>query len=149
LAWPVARRPRPSPEHRTATVRERAPVIPLLLQLATPDLTVRLAAEQSAQLSLTDAAGSALVTGGEASLNVRALGPESAYGLRARGLYGRSFSMAKGAQPGTDSLSAELSADAGVHLAPRLSLSLSTQAYLANRFGVRATDALAARDPFL
>ena len=124
-------------------------MIPLFLLLWPSDVTVRLAAEQGAQVGVTDVAASAFFTGGEGTLLARASGPESAYGLRARGLYGRMWSLSDGASAPLDTLSAELSGDVGVHLTPHLSLSLSTQSYLANRFGVRATDALAARDPFL
>jgi hypothetical protein len=123
-------------------------MIPFLLLLWPSDVTARIAAEQGAQVGLTDVAESALCAGGEAALWARAEGPESASGLRTKGLYRRMWSLAGGASP-TDTLSAELAGDVGVHVTPRLSLSLSTQNYLANRFGTRATDALAARDPFL
>src|SRR4051812_34774673 len=98
--------------------RRRSAVVPLLLQLVTQDVTVRVAAEQGVQASLTAAGSSALVTGGEASLSARAVGPESAYGLHARGLYGRIWGAPFGTQPATDSLSAELAAAAGLNVSP-------------------------------
>src|SRR5262249_8496799 len=120
----------------------RGAVIPLLLDLALapPDITARLAAEQGAQVALTDAGATALSTGGEASLSARAVGPKSALGLQARGLYGQMWGFSPSSAKAPFALSLSLSADAGASLSPRVYVSLSTQDYLANRFGVRATD---------
>jgi hypothetical protein len=127
-------------------------VIPVVVVLMwQSDATARLGLNQSFLASISDLGNGALVTGAEASLEARAQGPRSAYGVHTRGLYGRVLNLSTGTGPSApaDNLSAQVSGDAGFQITPRLRLSLDTQNYLANRFGVRATDELAARDPFL
>jgi hypothetical protein len=132
-------------------LRLEGPLFPLVFAMWQSDATVRVALEQSVQASVTPFGAGALVPGGEAAFEASTFDPRSAYGIRARGLYGLVLSLpgsGNTAEP-AHNLSAEASADAGYQITPRLRLTLDTQSYLANRFGVRATDELAARDPFL
>jgi hypothetical protein len=126
-------------------------VIPFVVLMWQSDATARLALTQGLLASISDFGVGALVTGGEAAFDARAEGPRDAYGVQARGLYGRAlnFSAQGESSAPADNLSAQVGGDVSFQITPRLRFSLDTQNYLASRFGVRAVDELAARDPFI
>ncbi|WP_437971577.1 hypothetical protein WMF04_20695 [Sorangium sp. So ce260] len=116
------------------------------------DVTARAAVEQSVASNVGDVGSGALMTGVGGSVEGSLRGESSRYGFSVDGSYERVFQVsldaARSATP-SDSVSARLGGGAGWALSPRADLSMATAGYVATRLGMRASDALAARDPFL
>lgn len=115
------------------------------------DVTARAAVEQSVASNVGDMGSGALMAGVGGSVEGSLRGESSRYGFSVDGSYERVFQISLDAARSTpsDSVSARLGGGAGWALSPRADLSMATAGYLATRLGVRAADALAARDPFL
>lgn len=115
------------------------------------DATARAAVAQSVASSTEDIGAASLLSGVEASIEAVTLGPRSAYGVAAGGAYARAFhvSVEGGGSAPEESVSGELATYGEWALSPHIDLSLDGAGYLATELGVRAGDALAARDPFL
>ncbi|MGK3963326.1 hypothetical protein WMF38_03965 [Sorangium sp. So ce118] len=116
------------------------------------DVTAQAAVEQSVASNVADMGTGALMAGVAGSVEGALRGATSRYGFGLDGSYERVFqvsldSAARSAP--SDSVSARLGGGAGWALSPAADLSMSAAGYLATRLGVRAADALAARDPFL
>ncbi|WP_437803226.1 hypothetical protein [Sorangium sp. So ce693] len=115
------------------------------------DVTARAAVEQSVASNVGDVGSGALMAGVVGSLEGSLRGQVSRYGLSVDGSYERVFqvSLDSARLTPSDSASARLGGGAGWALSPLADLSMAAAGYLATRLGVRADDALAARDPFL
>ncbi|WP_434048005.1 MULTISPECIES: hypothetical protein [Sorangium] len=115
------------------------------------DVTARAAVEQSVASNVRDVGTGALMAGVQGSVEGSLRGAVSRYGFGLDGSYERVFQVSLGsarAAP-SDSASARLGGGAGWAISPVADLSMAAAGYLATRLGVRADDALAARDPFL
>ncbi|WP_437593807.1 hypothetical protein [Sorangium sp. So ce1000] len=115
------------------------------------DVTARAAVEQSVASNVGDVGSGALMAGVVGSVEGSLRGAVSRYGFSVDGSYERVFQVSLDAARLTpsDSASARLGGGAGWALSPRADLSMAAAGYVATRLGVRADDALAARDPFL
>lgn len=115
------------------------------------DVTARAAVEQSVASNVGDLGTGALMAGVQGSVEGSARGEVSRYGFSLDGGYERVFQVARGSARGapSDSIAARIGGGAGWAISPLADLSVATAGYLATRLGVRADDALAARDPFL
>ncbi|MGK3983177.1 hypothetical protein WME99_09055 [Sorangium sp. So ce136] len=116
------------------------------------DVTAQAAVEQSVASNVADMGTGALMAGVAGSVEGALRGATSRYGFGLDGSYERIFQVSLGSalRPApSDSVSARLGGGAGWALSPAADLSMSAASYLATRLGVRAADALAARDPFL
>jgi hypothetical protein len=109
------------------------------------------AVEQSVASNVADVGTGALMAGAEAAVEAAFRGALARAGFNVDGSYARvlQVSLDSGQLSPADSLSANLGAGAGFSLSPLADLSMSARGYLATRLGMRAGDALAARDPFL
>jgi hypothetical protein len=115
------------------------------------DVTARAAVEQSVSTSVADVGTAAVMAGAEASLEGSFRDALASYGFSVDGGYERVFqvSLGSGQSAPSDSASARVGGGAGWTISPFTELSFGARGYLATRLGVRAADALAARDPFL
>ncbi|WP_437737798.1 hypothetical protein [Sorangium sp. So ce1335] len=115
------------------------------------DVTARAAVEQSVASNVGDVGTGALMAGVQGAVEGSLRGEVSRYGFGLDGSYERVFQVSLGAVRAapSDSVSARLGGGAGWAISPLADLSMAAAGYLATRLGVRADDALAARDPFL
>ncbi|AUX42912.1 hypothetical protein SOCE26_043500 [Sorangium cellulosum] len=122
-----------------------------VLPMLDSDVTARAAVEQSMASSVGGAGAGALMAGVEGAVEGALRGAMSRYDFRLDGSYERVLQVSPGpvGSAPSDSVSARLGGGAGWTLSRSADLSLATAGYLATRLGVRAADALAARDPFL
>lgn len=122
-----------------------------VIPMVEADVTARAAVEQSVASNVGDVGTGAVMAGVEASVEGSMRDTLSSYGFSVDGSYQRvlQVSLDAGRFTPSDSVSARLGGGAGWTLSPLTELSLSARGYLATRLGVRATEPLAARDPFL
>ncbi|MCC6552253.1 MAG: hypothetical protein IT372_04425 [Polyangiaceae bacterium] len=125
-------------------------MLPWLLAGWETDVTARAGVVQSVASSSASPDTAGVLVGAQAAVDAGALGPRSAYGISAGGEYARgidaSFRGIGG--PATDSVAGELAARGEWVLSPFTTLALDANGFLATELGVRASDELAARDPF-
>ena len=125
-------------------------VIPVLL--GESDITARAALEQAFASSITQQGQGSSLTGAEGGFRAQTRDDMSSYGIELAGLYARlvTLRIAEGEDPPpADNFSVNLATNGGWQLSPHTHMNASASGFLASRFGVRADDALAARDPFM
>lgn len=126
-------------------------LLPVLLTLATSDASVRAGVNESFVQSMSTVGSSSLMHGVSASVHGETTRSSSAYSLDLAGLYGRTFQLTldgdSSSSPNTYSTS--LGTHGTFQLGPTTQLALDGAGFLATRLGVRSSDLLAARDPFL
>lgn len=124
-------------------------MFPFLAPMAEVAATARAAAVQSYVATPSDG-GQAALTGGDVRGSVDVRGGRSAATLDASALYARAVELVPGsAAPDPNAFAASLGARLSHDLSPTSRAWIEGSGYAASRFGVRAEDALAARDPFL
>jgi hypothetical protein len=124
-------------------------VLPVLVPMAETDATVRAAIVESYLATPYDG-GQAATTGVEGSALLEARGRGTSASLSLSALYARALTIVQGLAPiDPNVFGATVASRATVDVTPSSRLFAEGTAYAASTFGVRAEDALAARDPFL
>lgn len=126
-------------------------LVSLLLILSTSDASMRAEVNESFVQSATGGGASSLMHGVTTSLHGQTIGEGWSYGMDVSGLYGRSLqlTLAGDSTSSPNTYSTSLGTHATIQVGPTTYLSLDGGGFIATRLGVRATDVLAARDPFL
>jgi hypothetical protein len=126
-------------------------LLPVLLVLATSDATARASVNESFVQDVSSIGTSSIMHGVTASAHGETMGESATSSGEISGFYGRSFqlSLAGDSTPSPNNYSGSVGTHATFQVGPTTQLFLDGSGFLATRFGVRATDLLAARDPFL
>lgn len=126
-------------------------MLPFLLPLWETDATLRAAAQESVQASVTSLGSGAALTGGDLTLDARAASPRAAYLALIHANYAHAFDLTvgSGAGPPSYNLDADTALSATWTPSPRTFLSLESEGSLATTLGIHADTRLLALDPFL